>query len=85
MANCGFITAPEHEGRGVARAMLAHALKRAMAAGYRAMQFNFVVSTNVRAIATWTQSGFARAGTLPKAFEHPRLGYVDAYVLYREL
>ena len=83
VANCGFISAVE--GRGVARAMLQDALSRARAAGYRAMQFNFVVSTNSRAIATWERAGFTRVGRLPRAFDHPRCGPVDAYVMYLEL
>ena len=85
VANAGFITAPGYQGRGVTRAMLAHALTHALRSGYRAMQFNFVVSTNSRAIATWEHAGFARVGTLPRAFNHPTHGYVDAYVMYREL
>ena len=59
---------------------------RARAAGYRAVQFNFVVSANTRAITTWERAGFVRVGTLPRAFDHPRAnGPVDAYVMYREL
>ena len=85
VCNAGFITAPEAEGRGVARAMLQHAIDGASAYGYRAMQFNFVVCTNVRAIKTWERGGFARVGTLPGAFIHPTCGPVDAFVMFREL
>jgi len=49
------------------------------------MQFNFVVSTNERAVRLWQSFGFEIVGRLPKAFEHPKLGFVDAYVMYREL
>ena len=51
VANCGYITAPWASGRGVARTMCAHSLEHARARGFRAMQFNFVVSTNQRAVA----------------------------------
>ena len=61
------------------------ALKEAQALGYRAMQFNFVVSTNDRAIALWTRLGFRVVGTLPGAFNHPERGYVDALVMWKEL
>ena len=85
VANCGYMTAPHATGRGVARAMCAHSLERAKERGFRAMQFNFVVSTNERAVRLWQSFGFEIVGRLPKVFEHPKLGFVDAYVMYREL
>ena len=85
VANCGYATAPAATGRGVARAMCAHSLDRARERGFRAIQFNFVVSTNERAVRLWQTFGFEIVGRLPKAFRHPKLGYVDAYVMYREL
>ncbi len=83
VANCGYITAPSAAGRGIARAMCAHSLERAKARGFRAMQFNFVVSTNERAVRLWQSFGFGIVGRLPAAFLHPRLGYVDALVMFR--
>ncbi|THH35258.1 N-acetyltransferase [Aliishimia ponticola] len=83
VCNCGYVTAPEARGRGVARAMLEHSLQAAPKAGFRAMQYNFVVSTNTRAIDTWTRAGFETVGRLPGAFHHPTDGYVDALVMYR--
>ncbi|MBI2686663.1 MAG: GNAT family N-acetyltransferase [Acidobacteria bacterium] len=85
IANCGYITAPDATGKGVARAMCAHSLDHARERGFRAMQFNFVVSTNLRAVKLWQAFGFEIAGTLPRAFQHPEAGFVDAYVMYREL
>jgi ribosomal protein S18 acetylase RimI-like enzyme len=85
VCNCGFVTAPEATGRGVARAMLADALERARAAGFRAMQFNFVIATNLRAIALWQSHGFDTVGRLPGAFRHPTAGFVDALVMVRAL
>ena len=85
VANCGYMTAPYATGRGVARAMCAHSLERARQRGFRAMQFNFVVSNNERAVRLWLKSGFEIVGRLPKAFEHPRVGLVDAYIMYRQL
>lgn len=85
VANCGYMTAPHATGRGVARAMCAHSLERAKERGFRAMQFNFVVSTNERAVRLWQSFGFEIVGRLPKVFDHPRHGYVDAYVMYRQL
>jgi ribosomal protein S18 acetylase RimI-like enzyme len=85
VANCGYMTAMPATGRGVARTMCAHSLERARALGFRAMQFNFVISTNERAVRLWQSFDFKIVGRLPKAFLHPALGYVDAYVMYRDL
>lgn len=85
VANCGYATAPQAEGQGIARAMLDHSLALARSRGFLAMQFNFVVATNERALATWQRNGFAIVGRLPRAFRHPRLGLVDACILYRTL
>jgi len=85
VANCGYMTAASATGRGVARAMCAHSLERARERGFRAMQFNFVVSTNERAVRLWQRFEFEIVGRLPKAFLHPTLGYVDAYIMYRHL
>ena len=85
VCNCGFVTACVAQGKGVARAMLEDALARAKAEGYRAMQFNFVVQSNARAVATWQAYEFEIVGRLPAAFLHPKAGYVDALVMYRVL
>jgi len=85
VANCGYMTAPRATRRGVARAMCAHSLERARERGFRAMQFNFVVSSNERAVRLWQSFGFEIVGRLPKAFEHPTLGFVDALIMFRQL
>jgi L-amino acid N-acyltransferase YncA len=85
VCNCGYMTAAAAAGRGVARAMCGHSLDRARRRGFRAMQFNFVVSTNARAVALWESLGFAVVGRLPRAFDHPGQGFVDALVMYRDL
>ena len=85
VANCGYVTSAAAQGRGVARTMCAHSLVRARERGFRAMQFNFVVSTNERAVRLWESFGFECVGRLPGAFVHPMLGEVDALVMYRKL
>jgi ribosomal protein S18 acetylase RimI-like enzyme len=85
VANCGYMTAPAARGRGVARAMCEHSLAEARALGFRAMQFNFVVSSNAAAVHLWQSCGFAIVGRLPGAFVHPSLGEVDALVMHRSL
>lgn len=85
VANCGYITAPASTGRGVARAMCAHSLDQARARGFRAMQFNFVIAANERAIRLWESFGFDTVGRIPGAFRHPTLGFIDALVMHRML
>jgi ribosomal protein S18 acetylase RimI-like enzyme len=76
---------PEAQGRGAGRALGEHCLDEARRAGYEAMQFNFVVSTNTAGVELWKKLGFEIVGTLPRAFNHSTLGRVDAYVMHRFL
>jgi len=85
VANCGYMVATGATGRGVARAMCTHSLAHAKARGFRAMQFNFVIATNERAVRLWQAMGFAIVGRLLGVFEHPSLGFVDALVMHRAL
>jgi len=85
VANCGYVVAQEAYGRGVARTMWAHSLDRARERNFTAMQFNFVIASNERAVRLWQSLGFTIAGRLPGTFQHPRLGLVDAYVMLRSL
>src|SRR5215475_15374178 len=85
VANCGYVTSVAAQGRGIARAMCLHSLERAKERGFRAMQFNFVVSSNTRAVKLWSSLGFETVGRLPLVFEHPKLGFVDALVMVRKI
>ncbi|HEX4167821.1 MAG TPA: GNAT family N-acetyltransferase [Bryobacteraceae bacterium] len=85
VANCGYVTASFASGKGVANAMCVHSLDQARRSGFKAMQFNFVVSTNERAVRVWQRNGFEIVGRLPAAFDHPSAGLVDAYVMHRFL
>ena len=85
VCNCGYIVAPGAQGRGVARAMYEHSLAEARNRGFTAMQFNFVVASNERALRLWQDCGFKIVGTLPGVFAHPGRGLVDAYVMHRAL
>ena len=85
VANGGYMVADEFRGRGVASMMCAHSIETARTLGFAAMQFNFVVSTNTAAVRTWEKHGFAVAGRLPKAFRHATQGFVDVFVMFREV
>ena len=83
VCNCGYMVSSAARGRGVATQMCLHSQEIATALGYRAMQFNFVASSNKAAVALWQKMGFETAGRLPGAFNHPTLGYIDALVMYK--
>jgi L-amino acid N-acyltransferase YncA len=85
VANCGYMTAAAATGHGIARAMCLHSMEQARGRGFRAMQFNFVVSTNERAVRLWQSLDFTVVGALPGAFRHPAQGEVDALVMFRRL
>lgn len=85
ICNCGYVTAEDARGQGVASAMCAESLQRARDMGYQAMQFNLVLASNAGAVRLWQHHGFTIAGTLPDAFDHPRLGLVAAHVMWRQL
>lgn len=85
VCNCGYVVAPAAQGRGIASEMCRHSQAEAISMGFRAMQFNLVVSTNQRAVRLWRKLGFSVVGTLPRSFRHLHLGYVDAIVMFKEL
>ena len=85
VCNCGYVVAPAARGQGVASALCEHSQQAARAAGFRSMQFNLVVATNLTAMRLWQNLGFAIVGTLPGAFQHQRLGFVDAHVMFKQL
>ncbi|PQO94039.1 GNAT family N-acetyltransferase [Massilia phosphatilytica] len=85
IATATFLVSENARGRGVGRVLVGHCLQSARAAGFRAMQFNQVLSSNQPALALYRSMGFVVIGTVPKAFDHIVHGYVDAHIMYREL
>ncbi len=85
ICNCGYIVSPAARGQGLAAQLCAHSQVEAAQLGYRAMQFNFVLASNVGAVRLWHRLGFDTIGTIPDAFLHPKQGLVDAYVMYKRL
>ncbi|WP_032097542.1 MULTISPECIES: GNAT family N-acetyltransferase [unclassified Alteromonas] len=85
VCNCGYMVAASASGKGVATAMCEHSQTMAKELGYKAMQFNFVASTNEGAIRLWHKLGYDTVGKLPNAFNHPAKGFVDALVMYKWL
>jgi L-amino acid N-acyltransferase YncA len=85
VCNCGYVVSNEARRRGIASQMCEHSQREALVHGYRAMQYNLVVSTNEASLHLWKKHGFQLVGTLPRAFRHARFGYVDAFIMYKEL
>ena len=83
--NCGYMVSSDARGTGIARQMYEYSQGIAVAMGFNTMQFNFVAASNVVAVALWKKLGFDVVGTLPRAFNHPTLELVDAFVMYKWL
>lgn len=85
VANGSYMVSKEARGLGTGRAMGEHSLIEAKHLGFRAIQFNIVVSTNEAAIRLWRKLGFRILATLPGTYRHSRLGFVDAHLMFRQL
>ncbi len=85
VCNCGHMVRTDARGKGIGRAMCRHSLSQARELGFKAMQYNLVMSTNTGALKLWQDLGFEIIGTLPKAFNHRAKGFVDAFVMYEWL
>jgi ribosomal protein S18 acetylase RimI-like enzyme len=85
VCNCGYMVSSMSRDEGLATAMCKHSQKIAKDLGYKAMQFNLVIESNEGAIKLWRSLGFEIVGTIPKAFAHPNLGFIDAHVIYKWL
>ncbi|WP_113953218.1 GNAT family N-acetyltransferase [Arenicella xantha] len=85
VCNCGYMVSSQARGKGLATSMCEHSQKMALELGYKAMQFNFVASSNEGAVRLWCKLGFETVGRLPNAFNHPIRGFVDALVMYKWL
>ena len=85
VCNCGYMVTPQARGKGVASAMCEHSQQEAVTQGFKAMQFNAVVASNHVAVGLWQRLGFEIVGTVPNAYQHASLGYVDTHVMYKAL
>jgi GNAT superfamily N-acetyltransferase len=83
VATASFMVDPAAQGKGVGRALGTYVVELARAAGYRSMQFNAVVETNVAAVALWQALGFEILTTVPEAFDHPAHGLVGLHVMFQ--
>ncbi|MDA0781698.1 MAG: GNAT family N-acetyltransferase [Rickettsiales bacterium] len=85
VCNAAYMVHHDYRKQNIGQALCEHSLNEARKQGYKAMQFNIVVSTNHKAVALWMKMGFEVVGTIPQAFDHKELGLVDAYIMHRFL
>jgi ribosomal protein S18 acetylase RimI-like enzyme len=85
IANAGYMVHPDYQGLAIGSSMASHSIDEAKKLNFTAMQFNFVISTNTAAVSLWKKMGFKIVGTIPKAFNHASLGFVDVYIMYKDL
>lgn len=85
VCNAAYMVAPDAAGKGIGRRMGEYSLDEARRLGFSAMQFNFVVKSNIAAVRLWQSIGMEIIGEIPNAFNHNRDGLTNAYIMYREL
>jgi GNAT superfamily N-acetyltransferase len=85
IANCSYMVNPKHHGNGTGKILCEHSIQFAKEKGYAGIQFNIVVSTNTYAVQLWKKYGFKIIGTTPKGFRHKKLGFVDTYIMFKNL
>jgi L-amino acid N-acyltransferase YncA len=85
VSTASFMVDPGARGRGIGRALAEHVVQWAREQGYRSMQFNAVVETNVGAVKLWQALGFEIIGTVPQAFDSESHGLVGLHVMHRTL
>lgn len=85
IANCSYMVNPAYHGRGTGKLLGTHSIHFAATQGYKGIQFNIVISTNKTAVKLWQQLGFDIIGRTPKGFRHSTLGFVDTYIMFKDL
>jgi len=85
VANGSYMVSQAASGKGIGKKMGEFSLAEARRLGYKAMQFNIVIKSNVRAVHLWQNLGFKIIGEIPDAFNHKQNGLTNAYIMYRKL
>lgn len=85
VANGSYMVSPDARRLGIGRLMGEFSIEEARKLGFRAMQFNFVVKSNEKAVSLWKRLGFEVIGEIPEAYCHLENGLTNAYIMYRKL
>lgn len=85
VASGSLMVARKARGRGAGRRLIQDMIGWATSQGFRAIQFNAVVASNLAAVRLYESEGFRITGAAPGGFIHPAEGPVDLLILWRDL
>lgn len=85
VCNAGYMVNKIFRGKNIGRNIAKHSIEEAKKLGFKAMQFNVVVSTNKVSFKLWKSLGFKLVGTVPEGFNHSVKGLVDIHIMHRFL
>ena len=81
-ANTSYAVDSSCRGRGVGRALVQDSLDNLKPCGFRGLQFNAVVASNVSAIRLYESMGFDRIGVIPGGFLNGEGAYEDMIIFH---
>jgi len=85
IANASYAVRKSIRGCGVGRRLVEDSLRQAARLGFRILQYNAVVASNVRARSLYESMGFTQLGTIPEGFLLPDGTYADICPYFRSL
>ncbi len=85
IANASYAVDRACRGLHLGEQLVRHSLQRAAAEGFRLMQFNAVVASNVHARHLYERIGFVPLGVIPGGFRLPDGRYEDICPYYYDL
>ncbi|MBR1805574.1 MAG: GNAT family N-acetyltransferase [Selenomonadaceae bacterium] len=77
IANASYAVRSDMRGRHLGELIVKHSIAKAGELGFRILQFNAVVATNVHARHLYRRLGFTELGTIPEGFRMPDGSYAD--------
>ena len=85
IANASYAVKSTCRGKGAGKVIVEHCLFIAKQKGFKVLQFNAVVASNVKAIKLYEALGFVRLGTVPQGFENKEGVFEDIILFYHTL
>lgn len=81
ICNASYAVRSDIRGQHIGEKLVRHCLEMGKTLGFRLIQFNAVVASNVWAIRLYEKLGFVRIGTVPSGF-HMKDGTYEDIILY---
>ena len=85
ICNASYAVASAHRGKHIGEMLVKDCINEAKNAGFKILQFNAVVATNVHARHLYERIGFKQLGTIPGGFRMKDGHYEDICPYYHEL